>query len=156
LRQPMAGDLRLIIGSMKIARDIERIGDYAANLAKRARTLNGQETIGLTHSLLQMASLVQPLIRSAMDAYSCQDISLADATLHQDDAVDTAYKVLITDLMQYMASHGEDVVICTNLLFMSKNLERIGDRATNVAENVHFIVDGVLPRATREKKTSIH
>jgi phosphate transport system protein len=152
LRQPMASDLRLIIGSMKIARDLERIGDYAANLAKRTRTLNANSPLGLTDQLVHMGGLVQPLLKTALDGFMRQDTALVSDIVGMDDAVDALYKKLINDLMDYMQSNPKDVVACTNLLFMAKNFERIGDRATNIAENVYFIVEGTLPHAMRQKQ----
>jgi phosphate transport system protein len=151
LRQPMASDLRLIIGSMKIARDLERMGDYAANLAKRARTLNVNERMAVTSTFLRMANLVAPVLHDVIDAYTQEDVAKADAAYASDDAIDDAYNALVEDLIRYMQEHPEHIKTCTHLLFMAKNMERIGDRATNVAETVHFIVSGELP-AVRKKK----
>ena len=151
LRQPMAGDLRLIIGSMKIARDLERIGDYAASLAKRSRNLNAVEKISPTITLVRMANQVSPILKQIVDAYTNNDVDQATAAYEHDDIIDESYHNLITELMQYMQKHPESIKECTHLLFMAKNLERIGDRATNIAETVHFIVKGSMPLIRKPK-----
>lgn len=152
LRQPMAMDLRTLIGYLRIGRDIERIGDYAANIAKRARTLNTENRLKITSALVKMANLVAPNLKDSIDAFIEGDEAKAEYVYNNDDAIDDAYKSMIQDLMEYMRTNPQDILSCTHLLFMAKNLERIGDRATNIAETVHFIVSGKLPEV-RLKKT---
>lgn len=155
LRQPMASDLRLIIGSLKIARDLERIGDYAASLAKRARVLNAGDKMPVTSTLLRLTSLITPMLKNVIDAYTQDDLAKADHAYASDDAIDTAYHALVDDVMTYMQGHPGQIKACTQLLFMAKNIERIGDRATNIAETVHFIVAGNLPFVRKKKVLEI-
>ena len=142
LRQPMASDLRLVIGTMKIARDLERMGDYAANIAKRASKINAGAELGPTQAVLAMARLAEPILRDALLAYQNQDIELAKSVESKDDVLDEAYNALLTELMSYMQTHPDDIKLCTHLIFIAKNFERVGDRATNIAETVQFIVLG--------------
>jgi len=151
LRQPMASDLRLIVGSMRIARDLERIGDYAANFAKRAYYLNGQPKIEPISSLLRLGGLVLPILGEALQSYAERSIVHADTACAGDDAVDAAYEELFAQTIEAMERDPSNAASYVHILFMGKNMERIGDRATNVAETVHFIVSGALP-AVRKKK----
>ncbi len=151
LRQPMAGDLRLIVGAMKIARDLERIGDYAANLAKRARKLNKVAPLAPTAGLIQIGNLVAPIVTDVINAFTNNDTTLADLAYAKDEAVDEAYKKFLRELIQFMQSNPDTLDTTTHLLFMAKNIERIGDRATNIAETVHFIVKGTMPVSRRPK-----
>jgi phosphate transport system protein len=140
LRQPMASDLRLIIGTMRIARDLERMGDYAANLAKRARKLNIADPMTVTAALLRLANLVGPVIHGAVDAFASDDLNKAAAINALDDPIDEEYNRFIKEVVAYMQAHPTHIETCSQLLFMAKNLERIGDRATNIAETVQFIL----------------
>ncbi|MFN5609375.1 MAG: phosphate signaling complex protein PhoU [Holosporales bacterium] len=149
LRQPMALDLRLIVGSMRIARDLERIGDYAANFAKRTYYLNSQPRVELTSTLLRLGNLVMPILGEALQSYAERSIARADAACAGDDAVDMAYEELFTQTIQAMEREPNNAASYVHILFMGKNIERIGDRATNIAETVHFIVHGYLPREPR-------
>ncbi len=142
LRQPMAMDLRTLVGFLRISRDLERIGDYAANIAKRARTLNTASQMDITNSFVRMANLVAPILKDVIDAFINHDVELAKDVYRRDDDIDDAYDIMIEDLMSYMQKHPKDIESCTHLLFMAKNLERVGDRATNIAETVLFIVSG--------------
>jgi phosphate transport system protein len=142
LRQPMASDLRLVIGTLKIARDLERMGDYAANIAKRASKINAGDELGPTQAVLAMARLAEPILHDALLAYETQDIDLAKKVESMDDVLDEAYNALLTEIMSYMQTHPDDIKLCTHLIFIAKNFERVGDRATNIAETVQFIVLG--------------
>jgi phosphate transport system protein len=142
LRQPMASDLRLVIGTLKIARDLERMGDYAANIAKRASKINAGNELGPTQAVLAMAQLAEPILHDALLAYETQDIDLAKKVESMDDVLDEAYNALLTEIMSYMQTHPDDIKLCTHLIFIAKNFERVGDRATNIAETVQFIVLG--------------
>jgi phosphate transport system protein len=151
LRQPMASDLRLIVGCMKSCRDLERIGDYAANLAKRSRLLNRTEKMPITSSLLHMAGMLVPILRKVMDAFVNNDTIRADEVYRQDDEVDAAYDALIEATIKLMQQDTASIQIATHILFMAKNMERIGDRITNIAETVHFIASGKVPGTKRRR-----
>jgi len=146
LRQPMAGDLRQIVAGLKITGDLERIGDYAANVAKRSIVL-GQYTLpyslaGLAH----MAHMVQDQLKSIIDALGSGDTDKAVEVWRSDRVVDDIYNALFRELITYMMEDPRNITPCTHLLFIAKNLERIGDHATNIAETVYYAVQGeVLP-----------
>ena len=146
LRQPMAGDLRQIVAALKITGDLERIGDYAANVAKRSIVL-GQFILpyslaGLAH----MATLVQEQLKSIIDALGDNDADKAIEVWRSDQVVDDIYNAMFRELITYMMEDPRNITPCTHLLFIAKNLERIGDHATNIAETVYYAVKGeVLP-----------
>ncbi|WP_428483600.1 phosphate signaling complex protein PhoU [Rhodopila sp.] len=151
LRQPMAGDLRRIVAGLKITGDLERIGDYAANVAKRSIVL-GQYTLpyslaGLAH----MAHMVQDQLKSIIDAMSTDDTDKAIEVWRSDRVVDDIYNALFRELITYMMEDPRNITPCTHLLFIAKNLERIGDHATNVAETVYYSVVGEVLPDTRPK-----
>ena len=151
LRQPMAGDLRRIVAGLKITGDLERIGDYAANVAKRSIVL-GQYTLpyslaGLGH----MAHLVQDQLKSIIDALSESDTDKAIEVWRSDRVVDDIYNALFRELITYMMEDPRNITPCTHLLFIAKNLERIGDHATNIAETVYYAVLGEVLPDTRPK-----
>ena len=142
LRQPMAADLRVIITGLKIASNLERIGDYAKNLAKRAIVLNQfppAETIG---GVVRMGALVRQRFKEVLDAYANKDVPLAVAVWEGDAEIDQHYNSLFRELLTYMMEDPRTITVGTHLLFIAKNLERIGDLATNIAEQVHFQVSG--------------
>ncbi|WP_045758209.1 phosphate signaling complex protein PhoU [Xanthomonas albilineans] len=152
LRGPMARDLREILAGLRIPSDIERIGDYAANVAKRSIALNMSPPMPQTLGLRQLGKLAAQQVRAALVAYQNND---ADMALHvrQDDAqLDAQYTALFRELLTYMMEDPRNITPCTHLLFMAKNLERIGDHATNIAENVWFLVHGDQPLPRRDKR----
>ena len=146
LRQPMAGDLRRIVAALKITGDLERIGDYAANVAKRSIVL-GQYTLpysltGLAH----MAQLVQEQLKTIVDAVGTNDSAKAVEVWRSDRVVDDIYNALFRELITYMMEDPRNITPCTHLLFVAKNMERIGDHATNIAEIAYYAISGeVLP-----------
>jgi phosphate transport system protein len=142
LRQPMARDLREILAALRIASDIERIGDYAANVAKRSMTLNLSAPVPLVGSLAPMARMAGRLVHEAMLAYVAHDAELAHAVWERDADLDTLYTTLFRELLTYMMEDARSITACTHLLFIAKNIERIGDHATNIAENIWFVVRG--------------
>jgi phosphate transport system protein len=151
LRQPMAGDLRRIVAGLKITTDLERIGDYAANVAKRSIVL-GQYTLpyslaGLAH----MAHMVQDQLKSIIDALGENDTDKAVEVWRSDRVVDDIYNALFRELITYMMEDPRNITPCTHLLFIAKNLERIGDHATNIAETVYYAVSGEVLPDTRPK-----
>ncbi len=142
LRQPMAGDLRNIVAALKITGDLERIGDYAANLAKRSIVLS-QFALPLSLSGLgHMAQLVQANLKLIIDAVSENDIDKAIQVWRSDMVIDDLYNTVFRELITYMMEDPRNITPCTHLLFIAKNLERIGDHATNIAETVYYAVTG--------------
>jgi phosphate transport system protein len=142
LRQPMAQDLRLIVASLKITGDLERIGDYAANVAKRSLVLH-QFTLPLSLAgLANMSRMVQENLKAVIDATGDGDADKAMDVWRSDQAIDDMYNALFRELVTYMMEDPRNITPCTHLLFVAKNLERIGDHATNIAENLYYAVKG--------------
>jgi phosphate transport system protein len=152
LRGPMARDLRQILAAIRIASDIERIGDYAANVAKRSRTLNLAPPLPHIAGLHALGTLAVKQVRDVMTAYRDSDVELAQRVRARDAEIDIAYTGLFRELLTYMMEDARAITPCTHLLFMAKNIERIGDHATNIAENVWFLVKGEEPLPPREKR----
>ena len=142
LRQPMAQDLREIVAALKISSDIERIGDYAANVAKRAIALTQSPPMRPVGGIARMGRLVQQIIKDVLDAYSDSDATKAVAAWKRDQEVDDMYNSLFRELLTYMMEDPRNIGPSTHLMFIAKNIERIGDHATNVAEIIHFLVRG--------------
>ena len=151
LRGPMARDLREILATIRIAADIERIGDYAANLAKRSMALNFATPVPHVSSLRSLGKLVVQQFRDALDSYRDNDIEKAIAVRDNDKNIDAAYTTLFRDLLTYMMEDPRNITPCTHLQFMAKNLERVGDHATNIAENVWFLEKSEEALPPREK-----
>jgi phosphate transport system protein len=154
LRQPMARDLREILAALRIAADIERIGDYAANVAKRSIVLNQSAPVQLAYALPRLARIAETLVREVLAAYHDYDADRALATWARDEELDEQYTGLFRELLTYMMEDPRNITPCTHLLFMAKNLERIGDHATNIAENVYFLVHGQQIAQIRRKGDS--
>src|SRR5579885_3264537 len=152
LRQPIARDLREILAALRIASDIERIGDYAANVAKRSTVLNLSAPVPLAGSLPALATLAAELVREVMRAYNERDAELAHAVWERDAELDALYTGLFRELLTYMMEDARSITACTHLLFIAKNIERIGDHATNIAENVWFVVRGEPLTEARTKR----
>ncbi|HVZ09382.1 phosphate signaling complex protein PhoU [Rhodopila sp.] len=151
LRQPMASDLRRIVGGLKITGDLERIGDYAANVAKRSIVLS-QFTLpyslaGLGH----MTEMVQDQLKSIIDALGESDADKAMEVWRSDQVVDDIYNALFRELITYMMEDARNITPCTHLLFIAKNLERIGDHATNIAETLYYAITGAVITDARPK-----
>ncbi|MGN6519484.1 MAG: phosphate signaling complex protein PhoU [Dokdonella sp.] len=151
LRQPMARDLREILAALRIATDIERIGDYAANVAKRSIVLNQSAPVQLVAALPRLARIAQSLVADVLDAYRDYDADKALDAWTRDEELDERYTALFRELLTYMMEDPRNITPCTHLLFMAKNLERIGDHATNIAENVYFLVHGAPIARVRRK-----
>jgi phosphate transport system protein len=151
LRQPMAQDLREVVAALKISGDLERIGDYAANVAKRAIALSHTPPIQPANGIPRMARLAQQIIKDVLDAYIEHDADKALEVWQRDEEVDEMYTSLFRELLTYMMEDPRNISPCTHLLFIAKNIERIGDHATNVAETIHFLVLG-RPIATLRPK----
>ncbi len=142
LRQPMGADLRIIVASMRISHDLERIGDYARNAAKRAIVIAEQPQIGSLNGFQRMARLVQENLKNAIDALVTADVAKADEVWAADEPVDEIYNGIFREMLTHMMEDPRNITAATHLLFIAKNLERIGDHATNIAETVHFAVRG--------------
>ena len=143
LRQPVASDLRKTLSAMKLAVDLERTGDLARNISKRALILaDGEPMLPLTLSIERMGKLVSNRLRDVLDAYTASDVDRAMGVWTSDDEVDEHYNSLFRELLTYMMGDPRTITACTHLLFMAKNLERIGDHATNIAETIHYEITG--------------
>jgi phosphate transport system protein len=151
LRQPVAGDLRQIVAALKITGDLERIGDYAANVAKRSIVLAQFSLPYSLAGLAHMARLVQGQLKSIIDALGDNDAEKATEVWRSDQVVDDIYNALFRELVTYMMEDPRNITPCTHLLFIAKNLERIGDHATNIAENLYYAVKGESLPDTRPK-----
>lgn len=151
LRQPVADDLRAVISSLRISSDLERIGDLSKNIAKRTMALSHTPPMGAVHTIARMASLVQTMIHNVLDAYVERDEVKANDVRNQDEVVDQLHTSLFRELLTYMMEDPRNITPCTHLLFIAKNIERAGDHATNIAENVYYLVTSKMPQDKRNK-----
>jgi phosphate transport system protein len=142
LRQPMANDLREVMAAWKISSDLERVGDLAKNIAKRTLVINQSDPIQLTRSIERMGRLAAAHLKQVLDAYSSREVAPALAVWFQDEDVDAHYNSLFRELLTYMMEDPRTIGPCAHLLFVAKNIERIGDHSTNIAETVHYLVTG--------------
>ena len=142
LRAPMADDLREMIASLKIVSVVERIGDYGKNIAKRVALLNESRSIEAIPLLMSMSELVTGLVRDSLDSFARRDAELAKAVTVRDKPVDDFYNSIFRALVTFMMENPRSISESAHLLFVAKNLERIGDHATNIAEMVHYVVTG--------------
>lgn len=138
LRQPMALDLRHIVAALKISSDLERIADYAANISKRAITLSSAAPVPPVHSIPRMSRQAQQMVKDVLDAYIARDVNKAVAVWQSDESLDRMYTSLFREALTYMIEDPRSISMCTHLLFIAKNIERIGDHATNIAEDAVF------------------
>jgi len=146
LRQPVASDLRRIVAALKITAGLERIGDYAVNAAKRSMVLSHVPLSFSLTPIASMARMVQENLKTVIDAASQNDPEKAIEVWRSDRMIDDLYTAIFRELITYMMEDPRNITPCTHLLFIAKNLERIGDHATNIAETVHFAATGeVLP-----------
>ncbi|HYI85271.1 MAG TPA: phosphate signaling complex protein PhoU [Acetobacteraceae bacterium] len=142
LRQPMGQDLRLIVAALKVGHNLARIGDYASNVAKRSIVVASQPPLGSLNGFQRMARMVQENLQGAIDALVQGDAAKADEVWANDESVDEVYNGIFREMLTHMMEDPRNITAATHLLFMAKNLERIGDHATNIAETVHFAVRG--------------
>jgi phosphate transport system protein len=152
LRQPMASDLRLLVASIKINSDLERIGDQAVSIALRARSLLNQPQLKPLIDIPRMATLVQEMVRNSLDAFVRQDPELARHVIDGDDAVDNLRDQVFRELLTYMMGDPTTIPRALDLILISRNLERIADHATNIAEDVIYIVQGEDVRERGDKE----
>jgi phosphate transport system protein len=151
LRQPMAGDLRHIVTGLKIAPIVERIGDYAKNVAKRAIALNQMPPVKPIFTIPRMGRMVREMTKDVLDAFTDNDVEKAYEVWVRDAEVDDMYDSLFRELLTYMMEDPRNITPCTHLLFVARNIERIGDLTTNIAELIHYQVEGVILDADRPK-----
>ena len=142
-RQPMAVDLREIVGALRVATDLERIGDLAKNIGKRVAALDSDfHPLKLIRGLEHMTDLVQSQVKAVLDAYSAHDLPAAMVVWNGDEEVDAICTSLFRELLTYMMEDPRNISFCIHLMFCAKNIERIGDHATNIAETVFYMIEG--------------
>ena len=142
-RQPMAVDLRDIVAALRISNDLERIGDLAKNIGKRVAAVDGEfYEQKIVRGVEHMADLVLTQIKDVLDSYARRDVSQALAVWHGDEEIDAVNNSLFRELLTYMMEDPRNITFCIHLLFCAKNIERMGDHATNIAETVHYMVEG--------------
>ena len=142
-RQPMAVDLREIVGALRLANDLERIGDLAKNIAKRVIALNGEfPPPKLIRGVEHMTDLVLGQLKAVLDAYARRDLAKAMAVWRGDEEIDAVCTSVFRELLTYMLEDPRNITFCIHLMFCAKNVERMGDHATNIAETVHYVIDG--------------
>ncbi|KPP88452.1 MAG: phosphate transport system regulatory protein PhoU [Rhodobacteraceae bacterium HLUCCA08] len=152
LRQPVSTDLRVLLSVLKIAASLERIGDYAKNIAKRTSVLAEMRPIsGADAALRRMAREVQLMLKDMLDAYVRRDADLAEAVRLRDEDVDQMYNALFREFLTFMMEDPRNITACMHLHFIAKNVERMGDLATNMAEQVIYLVTGEMPGHARPK-----
>ncbi len=142
LRQPMASDLREVVAALKIASTLERIGDLAKNIAKRTLVLNQSDTVRVMGSIARMGKQTQTLVAEVLDAYTARDTALAVSVWKRDVEIDEMHNSIFRELITYMMEDQRTIGLCSQLLFVVKNLERIGDHATFIAEMTYFVAKG--------------
>ena len=151
-RQPMAQDLRAVVGAIRMAADLERVGDLAKNIAKRVGAVGQTATPrNLSHSIDSMADLVLTQVESVIAHYVARDPEALKLLRAEDEKIDIQYTSLFRELLTYMMEDPRNITACTHLLFCAKNLERIGDHVTNIAENAYYVMTGSLLPANRPK-----
>lgn len=153
LRQPMALDLRNVVAALKISAELERIADYGTNMARRAIPLAESSPIRPIHVIPRMGHLVMTMLKNALDAYVSHDAEKAVSVWHADEEVDEIYVSLFRELLTYMMEDARRITPCTHVLFIAKNIERIGDHVTNICETIYFLVHGQRLRAERTRTT---
>ena len=151
LRQPMADDLRGIVGALRVAGDLERMGDLAANIAKRSIALSQTRELESIRAIPDMSARVRTMVRDVLDAYVEQDAAKAERVWRSDREIDEIYNGLFRQLLTYMMEDPRNITPCAHLLFAAKNLERIADHATNISEIVRFRETGERAGGERPK-----
>jgi phosphate transport system protein len=151
-RQPMAKDLREIMVAIRVSSDIERIGDLAKNTAKRTHAISEALPRKLLTGLARMGSMAQSQLHQVLDAYAQRDDEKGLAVWRSDEDLDSLFNSIFRELLTYMMEDPRNISLCTHLLFGAKNLERIGDHTTNIAENIHYLIHGKTITEGRPKK----
>jgi phosphate transport system protein len=151
-RQPMATDLREIVGAIRISADLERVGDLGKNVAKRVVAVtDGRQPTSLFRGLEALANLALTQLKEVLDVYASRSVEKIGFVRDRDDQIDAMYTSLFRELLTYMMEDPRNITPCTHLLFCAKNIERIGDHATNIAETIYYIVTGEQLPAERPK-----
>ncbi|WP_425428493.1 phosphate signaling complex protein PhoU [Acuticoccus kandeliae] len=150
--RPVDKPLRELVAALRISSDLERVGDLAKNNAKRVLAIEGRihptrVALGVEH----MSDIALEQLKAVLDAFTSQDLSAALEVRNRDDEVDAIYTSIFRELLTYMMEDPRNITFCTHLLFCAKNIERIGDHATNIAENIHYLVTGEQPAEARVK-----
>ncbi len=152
LRAPTASDLRTVLTVLKISGNLERCGDYAKNIAKRTSVLTEMPSVdGSTASIKRMSREVQLMLHDALDAYIHRDAKLAEQVILRDEDVDQMYNALFREFLTHMMEDPRNITSCMHLHFIAKNIERMGDHVTSVAEQVIYLVTGSMPEEGRPK-----
>lgn len=152
LRSPTAGDLRAVLGAMKISANLERCGDYSKNLAKRTTALAAMRPVeGSARSIMRMSREVAQMLKHALDAYAQRDAALAEEVLARDADIDQMYNALFREFLTHMMEDPRNITACMHLHFIAKNMERMGDHVTSIAEQVIYMVRGEMPEESRPK-----
>jgi phosphate transport system protein len=152
-RAPVSADLREIVAALKISSNVERIGDYAANVSKRTIIINGFTAVPAVSGVIEMGRLVRKYLQLVFDAYAERDLVKAEAVWRGDGEIDALHTSVFQELLSDMLSDNTHVPACTHLLFCIKNLERIGDHVTNIAETIQFLVAGRALTERRQNRT---
>jgi phosphate transport system protein len=156
IRAPAASDLRTVLSVMKIAANLERCGDYAKNLAKRAVVLSQMPTLGgSAGAIRRLARSVQGMLHDALDAYIARDAARAEDVRQRDHDIDQMYNALFRELLTYMLEDPRNITAAMHLHFIAKNIERVGDHATSVAEQVIYLATGQMPDEARPKVETV-
>jgi phosphate transport system protein len=156
LRAPIAGDLRTVLTVMKIASSLERCGDYAKNLAKRAAVLDTMQNVpGASGAIRRMAREVGRLLKDSLDAFIARDAGLAAEVRLRDLDIDQMYNALFREFLTHMMEDSRNISPCMHLHFIAKNIERVGDHATTIAEQVIYLATGSLPDEDRPKGEAV-
>jgi phosphate transport system protein len=151
-RQPMAVDLREIVGALRVANDLERIGDLAKNIGKRVAAISGDfHPQKLIRGVEHMAAMVLGQLKEVLDSYAGHDVSKALAVWKGDEEVDAMCTSLFRELLTYMMEDPRNITFCIHLMFCAKNIERMGDHATNIAETVYYMIEGRMLASDRPK-----
>lgn len=156
LRAPTATDLRMVLAVMKIAASLERVADYAKNMAKRTHVLSQMPAIeGAGMALRRMSQAVDKMLQDALDSYIRRDAELAEDVRQRDLEVDQMYNALFREFLTHMMEDPRSITPCMHLHFIAKNVERMGDHATSIAEQVIYLVTGEMPDEARPKSNSV-
>jgi len=156
LRSPTASDLRTVLSVFRVSTNLERIGDYSKNIAKRSHAVMAQPPIeGATASLRRMAREVELMLKDVLDAYIQRDLGLAEDVRERDLEIDQIYSALFREYLTFMMEDPRSITACMHMHFMAKNIERMGDHVTSIAEQVVYLVTGEMPEDIRPKQDVI-
>ncbi|VAW07424.1 Phosphate transport system regulatory protein PhoU, partial [hydrothermal vent metagenome] len=160
LRQPLAVDLRETIAALKIARELERIGDLARNTAKRSRVIIEQEPLEGMEEIFKMGYVAVKIVEDVIQAFENRDVEKAIEVWNADEEIDEFCNTVFTQLLSGMMVDNSNINACTQMTFVAKNLERVGDHATNIAESIHYVltgekIDELRPKSDKTSSTTV-